>query len=260
MLLTSCVNVFSLADLQDKTYQYPQDINKAKSLIKEMGEAHAIHKWNELETYNVIFEDTFFGFLGKQANPFKEADMTFSLDYIPGTFNGQLEFLSGKDKGNIHGIQSWKTYQKIGDTYELKPDKVMTFWIPTYQYFIEFPARIQEATAVDYIGQKTVNDIRCEGVLASWNTVDKQKEIDQYIIWMDAESKRIVKIEYTVRDAYQFITGAASFTAYKEFDGILLPTVLPVESNLVKEGFMHSMQIKEFTRNKKRRSELEPLK
>ncbi|MBV6654912.1 MAG: hypothetical protein KI786_14200 [Mameliella sp.] len=64
---------------------------------------------------------------------------------------------------------------------------------------------------MDYLGRKVINGIESEGVIASWNTVSPQKEIDQYIIWIDAASKRIVKVDYTVRDAYKFVTGGAYY-------------------------------------------------
>lgn len=260
LFLYGCVSFLKLSDLQLDEYKFPNNPNKAKLLLQEMGIAHQIHMWDSIETYNVIFEDEFYGFLGKQSHPFKEQKMTFSLNYIPKTFNGQLKIVSGKEKGATWGIQSWETYRKnINGEIEIKKNKDMKFWIPTYQYFIEFPSRIQEATAVDYIGNKTIQGIECEGVLASWNTVLPQKDIDQYVIWLDSKSKRIVKVEYTVREAYKFVSGAASFQDYKEYNGFILPSVLPVESNLLKEGYLHKMSIVNFTPNKLSSNVLTPL-
>lgn len=260
ILIHGCISFFKLSDLQLEGYKYPNNPDKGKLLLKEMGEAHQIHIWDRIETYNVIFEDEFYGFLGKQSHPFKEQKMTFSLSYIPKTFNGQLEIVSGKEKGDIWGIQSWKTYRKDENgEVVVKKNKNMKFWIPTYQYFIEFPNRIQEASSVDYMGRKTINGIECEGVIASWNTVSPQKDIDQYIIWLDSKSKMIVKVEYTVRDAYKFVTGAAYFKEYKNYNGIILPSTLPVESNLLKKGFLHKMSIKNFTPNKLSSNVLTPL-
>ena len=249
-----------LSDLQLDGYKFPNNPDKAKLLLQEMGVAHKIHMWDSIETYNVSFEDEFHGFLGKKANSFKEQKMIFSLDYIPKVFTGQLEIISGKEKGDVWGIQSGETYQKnTNGEIEVKKNKNMKFYIPTYQYFIEFPSRIQEASVVDYMGAKTVNGIECEGVIASWNTVSPQKDIDQYVIWLDSQSKRIVKIEYTVRDKYNFVSGAAIFKDYKDYSGFILPAQLPVESNLLKEGYLHTMTIVNFTPNKLSSSALRPL-
>ena len=250
LFFCGCVNFFKLSDLQPEAYVFPNNEEKARQLMKDMGVAHSIHLWDSIQTYNVTFEDEFYGFLGRLSHPFKEQKIMVSLDYIPTTFNGQLEILTGKEKGTIWGIQSYETYQKnIDGTITRDDNKDMKFWIPTYQYFIEFPSRIQEASSIDYIGEKVINGIKTEGIIASWNRVEKQKDVDQYIIWVDAISKRIVKIEYTVRDAYRFVTGAATFLGYKEYNGFLLPTELPVESNLLKKGFLHTMRIIDFKTN-----------
>lgn len=250
IVISGCVNIFKLADLRPKVETASSNPEKAQQLLAEMGIAHGIATWDSIETYNVIFEDEFHGFLGKQAHPFKEQKMQFSLSYIPKTFNGQLEILNGKQQGDLWGIQSWETYRKDEDgTLSPKKNKDMQFWIPTYQYFIEFPSRIQEASSIDYLGEKILDGIKVEGIIASWNTIEPQKDIDQYLIWIDSNTKRIVKIEYTVRDMYRFISGAAYFREYKEYNGLLLPSKLPVESNLVKKGLLHTMSLVDFKPN-----------
>ncbi|WP_158977310.1 hypothetical protein [Cellulophaga sp. L1A9] len=250
-----------LTDLRPQGYEYPNNIEKAKYLLEEMGKAHQIEKWNDIETYNVIFEDEFYGFLGERTHGFKEQKMEFSLNYIPKTFDGQLKILNGKEKSEIWGIQSGNTY-RLDEKGNLKVEenKNMKFYIPTYQYFIEFPSRIQEATAIDYLGTKMINGAKAEGIIASWNTVEPQNDLDQYVIWIDAISKRIIKIAYTVRDKYRFVSGVAHYQDYKEYNGIILPSTMPVESNLLKKGFLHKMSIVDFKINQLDRELLLPIK
>lgn len=254
-----CINVFKLSDL---TSDNPvlNDPQKAKQLMTDMGKAHGIHMWDSISSYTAVFGDEFYGFFGKAGNPFSEEKMVLLLSYIPNTFDGRVEIMSGKDKFDVWGIQSWETYQKDENGLMVKKkNKDMGFWIPTYQYFIEFPRRIQEASAIGYVGSKVVDGINCEGVIASWNTLEKQKDTDQYVIWIDADTKRIVKLEYTVRDINHFISGKASFQNYQYFDGFLLPTEFPVESNLIKEGLLHKMSIVDFNINTIDPDELLPL-
>jgi len=246
--------------LRPEGYEYASDIEKAKQLLEEMGKAHQIENWNNMETYNVIFEGEFYGFLGKRSHPFKEQKIELSLTFISKTNDGQLKILSGKEKNETWGIQSGQTYylDKKGEPI-VKEDKDMKFYIPTYQYFIEFPSRIQEATSIDYLGTKMIDGVKAEGIIASWNTVAPQKDLDQYIIWIDAESKRIIKIGYTVRDVFRFVSGEAYFQDYKDYGGIILPSTMPVKSNLLKKGYLYKMRIKNFTPNKVSSSSLTPL-
>jgi len=43
--------------------------------------------------------EEFYGFLGKQAHPFKEQKIAFSLDYNPHNYDGRMEITSGVEKG-----------------------------------------------------------------------------------------------------------------------------------------------------------------
>ena len=260
ILIIGCVNFLKLSDLRPDGYNYPNNPSKAQQLLTDMGVAHNIRAWDSIETYHVDFTEEFYGFIGKQAHPFKEQKMEFSLDYNPQNYDGRMEIASGVEKGTTWGIQSWQTYL-IDDAGQAraKDNKDMTFWIPTYQYFVELPRRIQEASSIDYVGSQDINGVTAEGILTSWHSVEPQKEIDQYLVWIDAQTKMIVKVEYTVRDQYRFVTGAAHYTQYKDYDGIILPSVMPVESNLVKKGYLHQMSINSFTPNRVSADDLAPL-
>ena len=259
-LISGCGLFLGLTDLRSDDIQYTTSDEKARQLLTEMGEAHGISAWDDIETYQATFGDEFYGLMGKNSHPFKEQKMEFLLDYISQTSNGQMEIKTGKEKGLRWGIQSGQTYKLNGKDAVVKKNKAMKFWIPTYQYFIEFPNRIQEATAVAYGGETIINGTPAIGVIASWNTIEPQKDIDQYVIWIDEKTKRIIKVEYTIREMYGFISGAAYFTNYKSFGGLLLATEFPVESNLVKQGYLHKMSIIDFRINPVSAESLLPLK
>ncbi|MFT6147591.1 MAG: hypothetical protein ACJAUH_000268 [Saprospiraceae bacterium] len=248
-LITLLIFSACTKDLSTKIIKRNSDTAKAKTLMQDMAIAHNITAWDDLDTYSVSFQDEFFGKLGAASNPYAESKTEFTLVYIPKSFDGQLQFKSGINKGISWGLQSWKTYVLEQDEINFSENEDILFWIPTYQYFIEFPARIQKATAFDYAGKMEINGKMCDGVMASWNTIKPQREIDQYLIWLDSETKRIVKLEYTIREVSRLIKGAVYFNDYKDYEGIILPSILPVVSPLSKNKWLHEMQIKDFTRN-----------
>ncbi len=252
--LTGC----KLADLRTDSVKNNLMELKGRTLLQKMGVAHGIAQWKNIETYSVKFSEEFYGRIGKSGNPFPEQKTTFLLQYITNSFDGQMKFLSGKKKDEIWGLQSWEAYTIIDNLLKFKKNKDISFWLPTYQYFIEFPLRIQQATAVSYAGEKEVNGVSCVGILASWGSIEPQKETDQYLIWIDKESHRIVKLEYTIREYFGFLKGAAFFKDYKSYDGLYLPSSFPVESNLVKDGILHQMQILDFIANPIKKEILRP--
>ena len=239
--------IFMLGCADIRTSVVKKEVNRFQGiqLLRAMGEAHHIGSWDTISTYRVYFQDHFFGKVGAFGNPFPDEVTAMQLDYIPGTFDGRIAFLSGTWRERQWGIMSWQTYEKDSalDSVIFKKNKDARFWIPTYQYFLEFPARIQEATAVGYAGQKQIGDFSCEGIMVSWGTLAPQRKTDQYLIWTDKTSHRIIKIVYTIREMNTFLKGAVYFNDYEIWNGLLLPMRMPVESNLVRDGMLHEMRI-----------------
>lgn len=259
LCFAGCVNIFKLSDLRSDNLLANNEEAKAKQLLTEMGIAHGIDKWKDISTYTVNFGDEFYGFIGQQGNPFKNKTISLALSYIPKTSNGQIEILNGREVGTVWGVQGNQAYTIFNDKIMKTVDKDIHFWVPTYQYFIEFPNRIQEATSISYVGKETINGATCEGVLASWITIKPQKDIDQYLIWIDSATKRITKLDYTIRDLNQYISESTYFNNYNDYEGIILPSEFLVQSNLVKKGLLHKMSLFSFTRNYMDASYLLPL-
>lgn len=250
LIAIGVIAFFRISNLLDNDILNDRNELKGRQLLQEMGVAHHIQNWS-FDTYSVTFEEEFIHLIGTSTKPFKENKSQFVLDYALDSYDGRLTFLSGLQKDEVWGLQSWQSY-KGKDKGELvfKKDKDVVFWIPTYQYFIEFPRAIQKATAVSYVGESEQNGVSCYGVLASWGSIEPQRGVDQYLIWIDKETKRIVNLEYTIRELYPFLTGVAHYTNYKDFNGIILPTVMPVGSNLISDGYLHQMSILDFKRDK----------
>lgn len=247
LLSVSC----GLTDLTEGYSPPAQPTLDGRALLEKAALAHGAEQWKKVAVYQVLLEDEFYGFVGKNGNPFPNNLAQLQLEYIPGTFTGRATFLEGKWADRVWGIHQWRTYsQKSAEApLQIKQDKDILFWIPTYQYFLEFPARILEATYFAYLGERPVDGINHHVVLASWNRGEPQKDVDQYLIYIHPETHRIGRMEYTVREIYGFLSGGITFKEYWEKEGILLPKEMPVESNLVKDGLLHTMRITDVTFN-----------
>jgi len=258
VVMSSCL-FLKTSDLQTAASKENANIATAQDLMAKMGQAHGMENWTTFDSYTATLTDEFFGFIGKKGNPFQEDKVEIAVSYIPNSYDGQLEILSGEGKNTVWGMQSWKTYEKNTEgEIEFLENEDAFFWIPTYQYFLEFPLRIQKADAMAYAGKQTINGINCEGVLVSWRKVQPQKDVDQYLIWLDEKTHRIVKIDYTIRDQFKFLIGILWFSDYREFGGVLLPTRMEGESNLKKKGNLHEIELLDFQINKVKKESLRP--
>jgi len=267
-LLILCLVLFScqscLSDIRTQTVKSSGaneiNLNKGKDLLSNIHPGQSPAAWNGIEVYELRLEDEFFGFIGSVASPFPGNKMSAQAMYAPDSYDGKISFTSGKWKGETWGIQSWKTYtQKNGSQPIFDKHKKAAFWVPTYQYFIELPARIQNATIISYAGEQTYNEQTYDLVYATWKSQEPQKDIDQYMVWINRKTKAVDLVEFTVRDAFGGTTGVAFYEDLQEVkDGLFLPKQISVKTKKEKEGLLHQMKFSDFKANHVPVSEVRP--
>ena len=226
------VGFFSCRSVDIRTTEVKQDFNteKGTEVLKQMYQAHSAFLWDSIDTYSLHLTDEFYGIAGKFGNPFPKNKADFMFHAIPNTFTSKVIFQDKKWNGRVWGIQSWQTYSSKSNVIELdkKNDKNIEFWLPTYQYFIEIPNKIFEADIISYAGERTFNGKKYDLVFASWKTDNPQKDIDQYILWINQETHILELLHYTVRDEFQWLHATLKYLNYSSEKGIPFPTEMEV--------------------------------
>ncbi len=236
------------------------NLNKGKELLANIHPEQSPAAWEGIEVYELTLGDEFFGLMGSIASPFPGKKMTAQAVYAPGSYDGKLTFNSGKLKGETWGMQSWKTYtQKDGGKAVFEKHKKAAFWVPTYQYFVELSARIQNATIISYAGEQTFNGQTYDLVYATWKSQEPQKDIDQYMVWINQNTKMMDLVEFTVRDAFGGTRGVAFYEDLQEVtEGLLLPKQISIKTKKENEGLLHQMKLSDFKANHVPVSEVRP--
>jgi len=123
VLVVGYVSIFATSDLRTETSKVSPDMVKAKRLLAEMADAHKVDNWRNITTYEVDFEDEFYGMLGENSNPFAESNTNFKLRYIPGSFDGTLEVMTQELFG---------AYNHGKHTHKRKVEKLFLLMIKIY--------------------------------------------------------------------------------------------------------------------------------
>jgi len=224
MLLSGCLADIRTVDLKNEEFT-KANREKGRNLLQAMAEAHGVQAYQQHKSVSAVLRDEWSNGVAKLfAMPWHANNELVQLDYWINTYDSSLQFKEGKAKGTIWGIQNWATYTRQSKTATpvFKKNKAVKFWLPTIQYFIAMPFAIQEATVVSYAGEATVNDKKYDLVAASWETLAPQKNIDQYLLWINRETKLLDYAQYTVRDMFSFITGTMTYEDYRAVDGVWL--------------------------------------
>lgn len=264
-LLLPCLFIFQscLSDLRSKDQRVPElytEASKVKALeiLNRYAQRSGIETWESITTYEVDFVDDFFGFLGQIAKPFPDKKNQFRLRYEKQVSRGSLFFKNGKNKGKIWGYDEGTSYtqENIRAPKVVEKNKKITFWVPTYQYFIEFPIRIMNADIIYHVGEKKYGLDNYDLILVSWKSPAPQRKLDQYLIWVNQSTGLVDKLQYTIRDQGAMLKGTAIIDEYISYDGIQIPSLFKVYLRENSTKPLHIMRVYNFRSNRFDKKEL----
>ncbi|MEM9362977.1 MAG: hypothetical protein AAGA43_10090 [Bacteroidota bacterium] len=238
--------------------------DKAIQLLEAVIETYQLNKLEAAETYSFTAFDNWKG-LYALINPFPKDNEPMEMRFRPSSFDGQFNYIDTRNK-TIYGVQSFKHYRinKQGGL-SFKKDKSITFALPAVQYFFELPLRLKKAPILKYAGVRKFESKTYDLVFATWNKLQAHKANDQYLLYIDRETRHLAFANYTVRGMYlpvpQSIFGSIRFEDLKESEnGITYPGKLYIQLNNLKNAkrALHTITISDLQINSFPKSRLYP--
>lgn len=197
---------------------------RGRSLLRDVAKRHGVNAWREHSTFQYEAVDHFaWGWLSQEwwpANP-----QRFRADLVTGTFTSRVRLLDGAQQGTTWGIQQWQAYTRPESDKHLRSSEstAIEFYLPTLHYFTELPFRLLRADVVVYAGSRTLEGQTYDLVLATWDQLAPSLQHDQYLLWVNRETKRLEMCRYTLRDAFDWATGTIFFDDYRTVQGVSIP-------------------------------------
>ena len=252
VLMMLCATGCGTADLRTNTLKEtgltPAAVERGKQVLAEAVQAHGGHDGlGRFTTADVVLRDTWPGWLARTFfMPWPENNQPMRLQYLLGTFTSRVEILEGEGKGTVKGIQAWHTYaQEPGAEIVFEDDEEMAFFLPSYHYFFEFPFRISKAPIVAYAGEDSLHGQRYDLVFVTWNQAEPDETTDQYILWINPDTRLIDYAQYTVRDQANWAAGTNHFSDYREVEGIMIPYKQTITSEPGGTDVLHEMVVEQ---------------
>jgi len=219
-------NALYLADLRPESLR--TDDSSAREagakMLADLASAHGLEAWERYQVMDVRFEDRWHGdMVQRLLMHWTESPQTIHGRFVRGSWTGELELLSGPDRGERWGIQGWRTWTTTGEGEpEFEHDDTIEFVIPTTQYFFELPLRIPSATVALPAGSGQWKGKPYDLVFATWKSPEPLAEVDQYLLWIDPTTGLLARVDYTVRDQGGVAVGTAHYRDYEDFQGVIL--------------------------------------
>ncbi|MEM8527882.1 MAG: hypothetical protein AAGG68_24790 [Bacteroidota bacterium] len=238
LLLVLGANACKVADIRTSNLKQQESTsekgrNVLEASIKAMGYDHL----NNYKTYSAksVFEwKPFWSMMPMNAlpgNKNKEIEFHFSTN----SFDGRVNYFKGRKKGDYHGIQSWQTYQSVdGKPLKFQKDKRRSWGLASYHYMIEAPNRLLNAPIIKYGGTTNMYGKAYDLVFATWGTVEANKKYDQWLLYINKETKFIDLAQLTIRDFFlpfppNLSHGTVQYLSRKEVNEVHLPTEVAIQ-------------------------------
>ena len=264
------VSLYSVDLLPDSVEDTPASEAKGKAILKQAWLAHGVDSLNAHEVYQFTTVDHWQGPMAGMGKLWPQKKTTLNIKYAPNTFDSKLEFLDGKTKGLVVGLQSWKYYEKpVGGNVDFNVERNAShaFGMAAFQYFTELVGRLSNAQLIRYAGEEEFNGNAYELVFATWGSLGGNKEHDQYILYINKETNMIDYASYTIRDNYLNMPGGGmfygtmGFTDYRDVGGYKIPfeqNVFLFGPKVNNEDYMHRLTLSSFSFDDFDSSELYP--
>lgn len=234
---------------------------KGKQILNAVWKQQGYDKLDQSTVYSFEATDHWKGMLGKVGQIWPDMSLDLEAKYLTGTFDGQIKYLDGKEKGKVIGLQDWNYYEIAdGKTVFLDKDdrknRRKVFGIAAFQYFTEMVSRLRVAPIISYAGEKKFRGQTYDLVFCTWGDVKPHKEHDQYLVWINKSTNTMDIVQYTLRENYlkmpgaQMMGGAIEFSNLKSVDGVMIPFtqyMYAIKPRKKTKKYLHKLELSSFS-------------
>lgn len=234
--------------LEDVSVPSATDVQTAQTLLAEMRAHHGAEAWLRHGVYKVEMVDTWKGLLAKAVNPWPDNPLHGEFVNEVNRFTSRVEILSGDEKGIVWELRKGVGYAGPVGKEERSDDEDLLFILAAMQYLMELPMRTKTMGVVAYGGKETLDGKSYEIVMGSWESLEPS-DSDQYVLYLDPETKRLDRAFFTIRDQGGFFKAGIYYDDYREVGGALVPFRLTIRNSVEGsvEKFLHQAVIKSFS-------------
>lgn len=246
-----------LADLRTSKINYETELREPQAIeiLEKTILAHRLDKLKEADTYEFRTRDDWKGMMAMM-NPLPKDNTWMKMKFRPLSFDGQFQYLAGNKKEITYGIQSLKHYELEGEEAEFKKKEGIEFGIAAIQYLFELPIRLIKAPILKYAGTRNVEGTDYHLVFATWESIEPNKNHDQYLLYIHPDTYQLAFANYTIRAMYMPMPkGMYGSIRYEDVaespEGIKYASTLVVQINKLKKSqkYAHKMVIEDLKIN-----------
>ncbi|MEM1024190.1 MAG: hypothetical protein AAGD10_01890 [Myxococcota bacterium] len=207
--------------------------HRGKEAVEAMLSAHGgLDRWRDFNFVSARASDEWYNTLyWRLLAPYRDnPEWVAVAAYVHDFPNARVQFLGGKNEGEVwvsRGDQIWrKNVDEEAKVIHVDDKGIFTTFAHGFAYWPTMPFALATADSVAYVDTGEWEGRRYDRVLVSWDGLAPKPDIDQWILWIDVETKQLDRVWFTIRRVGRRAQGGYNLRHYQWVQGLKVPTVL----------------------------------
>lgn len=261
VLFVSVITFFTLfclscttADLRSGYQIAPADSEEhasAMALYAEALELHGLKQWNQKSGQNIRMINTWHSTTVRLFTPVEDstAYMQVRMNAKKETNDVRILDETGTTTLKHFGVEKDRSYEVTDGNKQYSQSSSVFLYARPMQNYIQWLFTLSGMPVQRSAGQATIDGQQYTVIyMADSAEVRPLESVNQYLVYIANDSKRITYIQYTVREMLSSYTGSLKYSDFRTVDdSILLPYQIDVGAGLPQETRYHDFTIRSVT-------------
>ena len=206
---------------------------RARALLLKSAEVHGLKAWKAAKRIEVLYDDSWpMSMMRAMGTPLTEATQKVRMSFKPGSDDNLITIYGGVHDQKKVSVVEGVTQSIMGGESKVETGLSHVFYSPAIQYLFELSFRVLEADDIAWAGEAVIDERDCDVVLATWGGLEPNSEFDQYLLYIDRKTHRLLFSEYTIRQMGQVFKSNIRYDDYRRVDGILMAFFNEIEMDM----------------------------
>ncbi len=216
------------------------DIQKGRQVLQEaVSLQDPAGLWARSDAWIVVARDVWKSSFVRMLTPIPHNDQRVEFKFDLNENAASMTYLNGKLKDRLIGFDADGLYLiRKGSRVKTNSARIGLYLPPVRDYFF-WPQELAGFNYTVYLGEEDVGGQKFSKVYVCENASPADKKQDQYIVWVNVNTRRIEYVEFTLRKLLPSYRGVVKYEDYRPVDGFYMPFRIVLPDRLGAKTYSH---------------------
>lgn len=243
LLITGC-STTNLLSQEHLAGLKPLDVETTTDQLRQdiLAQIDPLNQYREAESMELVATDTWNSTVIRWLTPLDNNSQRFRA-HLKLYHNGiDFTFLNGDQKGTTIGFDG-QSYLYEGNRKTYEKSAAISLYLGPLQSYLEWHQTLIHNPTLKLLGKQELNNHSYWVAYAEYGDTSELEKHDQFLIYINTDTKRVDYIEFTLRKLMNSYRGVIHYKNFKRVRGILIPFWIGIANDLIHPDFDHSFAL-----------------